>query len=271
MAVRNPAPVADLSTVSRRTIAGLKLTSDADTDHDINVTAGEARDVGNAVLIELTTEITKRIDAAFAEGDDAGGLDTGAVAAATGYGVWLIRKSADGTVDMLFSLVMDSQGTPTLPAGFDQRRLIGWVRTQESAANIHPFKHQGDYFRLTTLRPPVEIVDTTLASLVVEEMTTTIPANCLMHCYGHLNNPSGTATRMMIFIFPKDGGEDAFVSSDAAFAKVTTSGTADDLTANGFVLVDGVGKVEYTTEFVGGTPTFVIRLIGCLMLTRSNP
>jgi len=117
-------------------ITGLILSNDTDADNDINITAGLCRDSTNAEIIELASEITKRIDAGWSVGDDAGGLDTGAVAAATIYSVWLIKRSDTGVVDALFSLSMTA---PTMPANYDYKRFIGYVWTLDGAATIKAF------------------------------------------------------------------------------------------------------------------------------------
>ena len=117
-------------------ITGLILSNDTDADNDINITAGLCRDSTNAEIIELASEITKRIDAAWSVGNDAGGIDTGTVAAATIYSVWLIKRSDTGVVDALFSLSMTA---PTMPANYDYKRFIGYVWTLDAAATIKPF------------------------------------------------------------------------------------------------------------------------------------
>lgn len=111
---------------------GLTITRDAgDTSHDVNVTAGQARDFTNSVDIILTGEITKRLDAAWAVGDDAGGIDTGSIAANTWYHVWLIRRSDTGVEDVLLSAAV---GAPTLPTSYDQSYRIGSVLTDATPA-----------------------------------------------------------------------------------------------------------------------------------------
>lgn len=117
-------------------ITGLILSNDTDADHDINITAGLCKDSTNAEVIELAAEITKRIDAAWSVGDDAGGLDTGSVAADTIYSMWVIKRSDTGVVDVLFSL---SKTAPTMPTDYDFKRFIGFVWTLDGAATIKPF------------------------------------------------------------------------------------------------------------------------------------
>lgn len=110
----------------------LTLSSGADTDHDITVAAGEARDAADTEDMVLASALTKQIDAAWSVGNDQGGLDTGTVAADTTYYVWLIKRTDTGVVDALFST---SGTSPTLPTNYDKKRQIGRLVT-DSSANI---------------------------------------------------------------------------------------------------------------------------------------
>ncbi len=259
---------AQLDAISRRTIAGLTLTRDAgDTDHDINVTAGEARDVGNAVTMLLASEITKRIDATFTAGDDGGGLDTGAVAASTGYGVWLIRNPTTKAVDVLISLVMDSQGTPTLPAGFTQRRLIGWVRTN-SSSNVMAFEHIGDYFRILEALE-LDWNDLSITSGVFEIVTTTVPPNCMADLSAQLSNATASGTFGTLTI--RTGGAADAAEARQGFNAIQTAGTFDECTGYGMVLTNGSSELQYAGTSTGGSAEVKGLIRGCLMLTRSNP
>lgn len=103
--------------------------SSGDAEHDVDVAPGTARSDEDNGNIILSSTITKQIDAAFAEGTNQGGLDTGTVAADTKYFVWAIAKPA-GTADALFSL---SNTAPTLPSGFTLKRRIGDVFTDSSS------------------------------------------------------------------------------------------------------------------------------------------
>ena len=121
-------------------ITGLVLSNDTDTDHDVNITAGECKDSTNVTNISLDTEITKRIDASWAVGNDNGGMDTANVSASTLYAVWVIKRSDTGVVDALFSTSFSS---PTMPTNYDYKRLLGWVLT-DGSSNILGFRQHGD-------------------------------------------------------------------------------------------------------------------------------
>jgi hypothetical protein len=96
---------------------------------------GKARSSDDTVNIVLASTINKRLDAAWAVGSAAGGLDTGARASNQFYYLWVIRRSDTGVVDGLFSL---SATSPTMPANYDAKQRIGWVRT-DGSSNIREF------------------------------------------------------------------------------------------------------------------------------------
>ena len=147
-----PKAYVDSSVALRGYIDGLILSNDTDTDHDINITAGVATDAGNAVLMSLSSETTKQIDAAWSVGDDAGGMLSGSVAADTWYHVFLIRRSDTGVVDAGFYTALDPSGV--LPTNYDQYRRIGSVLT-DGSANIIGFSQVGDEFLWDD--PPLDI------------------------------------------------------------------------------------------------------------------
>ena len=122
--------VTDADVFDKEYLQGLEVTLDTDTDHDVNVTAGEARDVSDSSDIILTGEITKRVDATWAVGDDNGGLDTGTVGATSIYYIWLIQRSDTDVEDVLISL---SATAPTMPTSYDKKRLIGVGKTDGSS------------------------------------------------------------------------------------------------------------------------------------------
>jgi hypothetical protein len=114
----------------------------ADANNDITIQKGYARDDGNAGDINLTSVITKRLDASWAVGTDQGGLDTGARGNSTWYHVWAIARPDTGVSDVLFSL---SATAPTMPANYTLKHRIGSILTNASG-NIVGFVQRGDYF-----------------------------------------------------------------------------------------------------------------------------
>ena len=132
----------NLSATSK--MSGLILSNDTDTDHDINITAGSCADSSKTSLLTLSAETTKQIDSAWAVGDDAGGIFSGAVANNTWYHVFLIEKDSDGSIDAGFDT---SVTAANIPAGYTEYRRIGSVLTNGSA-NIINFSQKGDKFLL---------------------------------------------------------------------------------------------------------------------------
>jgi hypothetical protein len=134
----------------RSYLAGLTMSNDTDASHDIAIAVGQCRDSTNVQPMLLSAILTKRIDATWAAGDNAGGLcDTdfasggGDAEASTWYHVHLI-KHADGTVDAGFDKSLTA--TELLDdSGYTYYRRIGSVLT-DGAKSIVAFWQRGDWF-----------------------------------------------------------------------------------------------------------------------------
>lgn len=110
-----------------------------DIDHDIRFFGGTFQfDDGTGQAV--STDLEKRIDAAWSAGNNAGGLDAGSVAADTTYHMFVIHNPATQTSDYLFSTSLTS---PTLPSGYTKKKRIASIIT-DGSANI---KHGKFYFR----------------------------------------------------------------------------------------------------------------------------
>ena len=92
-------------------------------------------DSGPGIPITLTS--TKTADITIS---GAGGLDTGAEAVSTWYYVYVIYKSSDGTKEVLLSV---SESSPTMPSGYDYKRIIGAVRN-DGSSNFLVFDQRGN-------------------------------------------------------------------------------------------------------------------------------
>lgn len=115
--------------IPRGSIQGLTYANNAtDATNDIDVAVGAAMDSTNARMMVLESALTKKSDAAWAVGSNQGALDTGAAADADYY-IWLINRSDTNVTDILFSL---SATSPTMPADYNYRRLIGWFKRASS-------------------------------------------------------------------------------------------------------------------------------------------
>lgn len=190
---------------NRGHIAGLSLAiNGTDANNDLDISEGVAcSDAAPWRVMVLGATLTKQLDAAWAVGSGAGGLDSGSKAADTWYHVWLIRRSDTGVVDALFST---SATAPALPTGYDQRRRIGAVRT-DGSGNLVPFTQRGDWFMWNTpLRDFNSAIGTT-RSLITLRSPTGLPLLAKFRAYQAAGQvsiiaspdeadvaPSGTAT-----------------------------------------------------------------------------
>jgi len=116
--------------LSDKHVQGLILSYiDGDT---IQIGVGECRNIANDADMSLTS--VQNVDITVA---GINGLDTGSVANATWYSIWLVSGTS-GTGG-LFSTSEDS---PTLPAGYDvSKRRLGWIITY--ATGIPSFVQTG--------------------------------------------------------------------------------------------------------------------------------
>jgi hypothetical protein len=248
---------------------GLICSNDSDASHDVAISVGGVRDATNTVNMSLAAILTKRIDAAWAVGDNNGGLDGtessgGTPDASTMYYIWLIERSDTGVVDALYS---ESPTSPTMPTNYDYKRLIGSVLT-DGSNNILPFTQTGDYFRYTT--PVDDVTDTSIAGdLAYEDGTLSVPPLCIADVYGRLINTTTTHYNMYLFIKAK-GGPETSNGADAWIA-VQTGGVGDQIARGGTIPVNASRVVEYMAPEQSGDAKVDISTVGFWMLTRSNP
>jgi len=133
-------------------------TAISDTD-DITIAVGEFRDSFNVTDILNTRAggLKKQIDATWAAGDDAGGLNATDFASGssgtepdTTYHIFLI-KHKDGTVDAGFDKSVSATNLLG-DSGYTYSRRVGSLRTDSTAApnaNIIPYTQRGDRFLLS--------------------------------------------------------------------------------------------------------------------------
>lgn len=126
-------------------VQGLTLSNNAgDLVNDIDIAPGAAQ-AGN-VYVANAAAMTKRLDANWAAGNNAGGLDTGVKAINSTYHAHALRKDSDGSFDWGYSL---SATAPTVPAGYTKGQRLGAVMT-DGAGAIRAFKQTGNRFFLKT-------------------------------------------------------------------------------------------------------------------------
>lgn len=170
-------------------IGGLTLSNNgSDATNDIDIAVGEATDSTNAVVMKLTSAITKQLDAAWAVGTNQGGLDTGSIANDV-YHVWLIMRSDTGVVDVLFSA---SATSPTMPTNYTYKRRIGAII--RSGAAILAFSQNGDEFILSTI---IEDQDKDI-STTAELLAVTVPDGIKVDWIGRVMQASADTTGTIV-------------------------------------------------------------------------
>lgn len=170
-------------------IWGLGMANAADANNDITVSAGECRDENGNHDMVLTAAITKQLDAGWAVGTNAGGLNTGAEANSTWYEVHLIKRLDTGVVDVMFTTTANRA---TLPASYTVQRRIGWIRN-DGSGNILAFTQVDDHFTLTT-QINDQSVTTTLTAAAI---TLTAPPSSIVRFRANLQANTGGATGSM--------------------------------------------------------------------------
>lgn len=140
-------------------IQGLTYSNSAgDPTNDIDIAIGMCTSAdaaqANRRTMTLATALTKQLDAAWAVGTNAGGLDTGAIGNSDYY-LWLIMRSDTGVVDALFSL---SSTAPTMPTNYDYKRLIGWFkRVAGTIVSFHTYEMAGGGLNLLWDTPTLDV------------------------------------------------------------------------------------------------------------------
>ncbi len=216
------------SSVMRSYLAGLELFHDTDTDHDIGINVGMATDSTQAYLITLAAILTKRIDATWAVGDDAGGMNDGeTVGNATWYHVHLLYNPTTEVVDAGFDTSITAANlladTAVIAAGYTKYRRIGSVLT-DGSANILNFIQVGDIFRFL-----VPILDVNVADQSTTYVARTIstPLGIKVQAFGAI---ATTGTRF-IHVKPVDAS-DGTPSTAATPLSTTAEATASSQVSN---------------------------------------
>ena len=250
-------------------IGGLRLSYSSTTV--LGVATGIARDYADGVNLDLGSAYTKTTGS-WAVGSGNGGLDTGSVGNNAGYGVYLIRRSDTGVVDILISLDTTSNGaTMTKPTNYDQWRLIGWFRTGDSDDLIN-FLHFGDTFRLRSGNY-WEFNDNTITSNTYETATTTAPAYADVYWHIVTYNASETGDGAGFSIRTGDNYHwGNIAATDQQFYwNHNGSDTYDGMNMFCYSPVDGSRQLDYATVEGAGTSLMKGEILEVNMITRSHP
>lgn len=229
---------------------GCTLSNDTDADHDILVAAGTFVDSTEARLITLSSGITKQIDAAWAAGDDAGGLDTGSVAADTWYHLYVIKGTGS---DALFST---SATSPSMPTDYTWFRRVGSVKT-DGSANILGFYQYGDTFLWAEM--PNEYSDTTVTSAASELATLEAPTGFNVEAIINATGINAAGGARFLIISP-DVTVAAISATDTPLCTIQSPSAAVSGSVKIKVMTDTSGRVEYISNSGGNSELRIVTL-----------
>ena len=231
----------------------LTMSNAADANNDITVAAGEATDEAGEVVMVLPSAITKQLDASWAVGNNAGGLNTGSKSSNTWYEVHLIQREDTGVVDVMYTTTANRS---TLPTNYTHKRRIGWIRT-DGSSNIRPFTQKGNEFTLTTQINDVATTQTTTAAAV----TLTVPPNSIAKFRACLTgNTSINGISVTVFSEIVEGNV-----TPADTTGIASIGSGDFAVAGAghfLMRVDGSSQIEHDSSTSTGSATFDISTYG---------
>lgn len=206
--------------------------------------------IGAAAGMVLASAYTKTTSA-WAVGTGNGGIDTGAIANATWYHVWLIQRADTGVVDILFSL---SATSPTLPANYTRKRRIGSMKT-DGSAHWKAFVQYGDEFIWTGTLPqmgPTPITGSRVLTALDVPTGVSVVAKIRGIYQDAVANPGGSALLMQC---PDETDTTASVYSARAVVNTSAIGI---IALNTSERTDTSGQVYFWGANLGTFPLYEI-------------
>ncbi|MBY3067467.1 hypothetical protein HFO74_29290 [Rhizobium laguerreae] len=167
----------------------------------VDFAAGSVR--SGSSFVSNAAAITKRINGTWAVGTGNGGLDAGAVAANATYFAYALRKTADGTFDVVLSTSATIAGvTTTLLTGYTIVKCIGVVLT-DAGSLIRAFvmSPKDEYSFVGPIREVTNAaINTTSALLAI-----TVPNGVKVKANLRFMFSSGATTNSALFHDPAQG------------------------------------------------------------------
>lgn len=245
----------------RNMIAGLVAeNSQGDINHDIYISPGVCSDSDNKTMLRLTAGITKQIDNAWAGGSGAGGLFSGSVAADTWYGVFIIKKDADGSIDGGFDIDF---GCSNIPTGYTDYRRVGAVLT-DASSNIIQFVSIEEAGGNVGVMYKTMLLDCSVASATVRALqAVSVPPNFV----GDFVTYFGSGVAGYSLITAADYGNGSDVAASSSLFTHFSNGSAGSYTIlNQRMRVDSASRIAHRSSVSGGG----IKIFTCGYLDRRN-
>lgn len=146
---------------------------------NFSISAGEATDSSNAMLLQFSQSWTKVATSIWAAGNGNGALDTGTFLANTWYYFYLIGKLDGKDTDILIST---SSTTPTMPASYTLSRRIGAMISDASAVGFLGFIQRNSRFVLLN---PFGILNGTVIGTSASLRGVLAPPNLTTEAFGN--------------------------------------------------------------------------------------
>lgn len=210
-----------------------------DVTNDIDIAAGAGADSTGAYWIKGALS-TKQLDAAWAVGTGAGGLDTGSIAN-TDYWIWTIARSDTGVVDYLFS----TSGTaPTMPASYDYKRLFGWLRRTGGAIVLFKAWETAGGGLRHRWKTPVSSGSTALTT-AYSTLVVPVPVGIEVEAYGNAVAPTGGQLINVRYPGMSDGTPSHTLSPGATAGSSGTSTTTGSVWSE---MVNTSAQIEWAAD-----------------------
>lgn len=204
-------------------INGLRM-STAGASATMSIAAGVAADSTNSILMSLSA--ISKTTAAWAVGNNQGGLDTGVIANNTWYYFFEISRQDTGVTDVIFST---NPALPALPANYTYNRYFGAGLTNGSA-QWTSFTQFGDDFYLSTPIADFNGAGSTTAAL----LTATVPRGRKVKAYFNVTTISG--------------GQATYLSDPANADLAVSASVAPGFSAGGLAAANNGGQAACWTN-----------------------
>ena len=237
----------------------ITISNGTDTDHDIDFTAGNFQfDDGTGQAV--ATALTKQIDASWVAGDNAGGLDTGTVAADTTYYCFAIYNPATQTSDFLFST---SSSSPTMPSGYTKKKRIASLLT-DGSSNIrngsYTFSPDGSYDFFYT--QSINDVSLSNPSTGVNSYDITVPLVDKIGVYGLGSANTGTTGSDVLTVNFGSPDEDLGVNAGGDQADLTSVGDANRKAKNNRYFTTSTAQIKVNIISSASARNFQFKVYG---------
>ena len=199
-------------------IDGLILSRDSgDTSNDTNITAGEADNQDRDRKIILGSEVTKRIDASWAAGDDAGGFPTGlTLTGSVWYHIFVIMNPTSGVVDAGYDTYLTATNLLSDASGYTEYRRVGAVLRNSGNTAVLGYTQIGNWFQWDD--PPADVDVTEDATANTRAISTPLGVQCLANLNVFAQDVSNLV--MGVYVSSLDANDEAVSLTVSPFGSV---------------------------------------------------